>query len=104
MDGRLCWVVEMTAKEKDVSYYTRKIWVDKERWLPLMEERYAKSGKLLKTTKFDEIVRIEGRWYPMKMTFKDMLQRGGGTEYIVDSIDFDVEISDHMFTKAALRE
>ena len=104
LDGRACWVVTMTAKEKDISYYTRTIWVDKERWLPLREERFAKSGKLLKTTKFDEIEKVEGRWYPMKMTFKDMLQRGGGTEYIVDSIVFDVEIPDRMFTKAALRE
>ena len=34
---------------------------------------------------------------------KDMLQRGEGTEYIIDSIDFDVEVPDHMLTKAALR-
>lgn len=101
---RACWVVKMTAKEKDVSYYTRTIWVDKERWLPLKEERYAKSGKLLKTTSFDEVFSIDGRWYPKKMTFRDMLSRGGGTEYVIDSIDFGVEIPEHKFTKAALRE
>ena len=39
-----------------------------------------------------------------KMTFKDMLSRGKGTEYIIESIDFDVTIPDHMLTKAALRE
>jgi outer membrane lipoprotein-sorting protein len=104
LGGRRCWVLKMTAKEKDVSYYTRTIWVDKERWLPLREERYAKSGKLLKTTSIEEVFLVDGRWYPKKMTFKDMLSRGGGTEYIVDSIDFNVEIPDHKFTKAALRE
>ncbi len=102
-DGRECWVVDLTAKEEDVTYHSRKIWVDRERWLPLKEERYAKSGRLLKTTTIEEVFEVDGRWYPKHMTFKDMLQRGEGTEYIVESIDFDVEIPDYMLTKAALR-
>jgi outer membrane lipoprotein-sorting protein len=104
LDGRQCWVVDLTAKTRDVTYHTRKIWVDQERWLPLKEERYAKSGRLLKTTTITEVFRVSGRWYPKRMIFKDMLQRGEGTEYIVESIDFDVEIPDHMLTKAALRK
>jgi outer membrane lipoprotein-sorting protein len=102
-DGRDCWVVDLTAKEDDVTYHSRKIWVDRERWLPLKEERFAKSGRLLKTTTIDEVFEVGGRWYPKHMTFKDMLQRGEGTEYIVESIDFDAEVPDHMLTKAALR-
>jgi len=102
-DGRDCWVLDLTAREDDVTYHSRKIWVDKERWLPLKEERFAKSGRLLKTTTIDEVFQVDGRWYPKRMTFKDMLQRGEGTEYIVDSIDFDVDIPDYKLTKAALR-
>ena len=104
IDGRLCWVVDLAAKTKDVTYHTRKIWVDQERWLPLKEERYAKSGRLLKTTTITEAFRVSGRWYPKRMIFKDRLQRGEGTEFIIESIDFDVEIPDHMLTKAALRK
>ena len=37
------------------------------------------------------------------MIFKDMLSKGKGTEYLVDSIDFDVDIPAHLFSKAALR-
>ena len=104
IDGRHCFVVKLTAKAQDISYYSRKIWVDAERWLPLKEERYAKSGKLLKTTNITEVFQVDGRWYPKKMIFKDMLSTGGGTEYLVDSIDFNVEIPDYMLTKAALRK
>lgn len=104
IDGRPCWVVDLAAKTKDVTYHTRKIWVDQERWLPLKEERYAKSGRLLKTTTITEAFRVSGRWYPKRMIFKDMLQRGEGTEFIIESIDFDVEIPGHMLTKAALRK
>jgi len=102
-DGRDCWVVDLTAKEDDVTYHSRKVWIDRERWLPLKEERFAKSGRLLKTTIINEVFDVDGRWYPKRMTFKDMLQRGKGTEFIIESIDFDVEIPEHMLTKAALR-
>jgi len=103
-DGRDCWVVELNSTAKDVAYYSRKVWVDKERWLPLREERFARSGKLLKTTTITEVSRLGDGWYPRHTIFKDELAEGGGTEYIVKSIDTDVEIPDHMLTKAALRK
>ena len=103
-NGRSCWVLELTAKKSDVSYHSRKVWVDSGRWLPLKEERYAKSGRLLKTMEMNEVFKVGDRWYPKRMTFKDMLSRGKGTEYIIESIDLNVEIPDHMLTKAALRE
>jgi outer membrane lipoprotein-sorting protein len=104
IDGRTCWALTLTAKKKDVTYHSRKVWVDSERWLPLKEERFAKSGKLLKTTVITDVFRIGERWYPKKMMFKDMLSRGKGTEYTIESIDFDVDIPDHLMSKAALRE
>ena len=91
-------------KTSDVSCHSRKVWVDSERWLPLKEERYANSGRLLNTMEINEVFQVEKRWYPKKMTFKDMLSKGKGTEYIIESIDFNVKIPDHMLTKAALRQ
>ena len=104
LNGRNCWVLELTAKKEDIAYHSRKVWIDSERWLPLKEERYAKSGRLLKNMEINEVFNVENRWYPKKMTFKDMLSRGKGTEYIIESIDFNVQIPDYMLTKAALRE
>jgi negative regulator of sigma E activity len=104
VNGRHCFVVKLTAKEKGVTYHSRKLWVDSEHWLPLKGERYAKSGKLLKNTSIEEVFQIDDRWYPKKMIFKDALSKGKGTEYIIESIDFDVEIPDHQLTKAALRK
>jgi outer membrane lipoprotein-sorting protein len=98
-----CWIVEMQAKVEDVAYQMRKLWVDKQRFIPLKEELYAKSGKLLKKTELTDIKRIDSRWYPGKITFKDMLKKGAGTEFIVDEIRFNVEIPDHLLSKAALR-
>ena len=103
-NGRDCWVLELTANNSDVAYHSRKIWVDAGRWLPLKEERFAKSGRLLKKTEIMEVFQQDGRWLPKRMTFHDMLSRGDGTEYIIDSIDFNVKIPEYQFTKAALRK
>mgnify|MGYP002064992005 CR=1 FL=1 len=41
---------------------------------------------------------------PRRAMNEDELARGEGTEYIIDSINFDVDIPDYQFTKAALRK
>ncbi len=104
IDGRECWVVNLTAKEKDLAYHFRKLWVDKTRSIPLKEELIAKSGKLLKKIELKDIEKFAGRWFPRKMIFKDMLKTGKGTEFIIDSIEFDVDIPAYKFTKASLRK
>jgi len=98
-----CWVVEMKATVEEVAYQMRKLWVDKDRYIPLKEELYAKSGKMLKKTELTNITKHGSRWYPGKITFKDMLKQGAGTEFIVDEIKFDVEIPEHILSKASLR-
>lgn len=98
-----CWIVEMTATTEEVAYQMRKLWVDKSRNIPLKEELYAKSGKLLKKTELTDIQQHGSRWYPGKITFKDMLKKGAGTEFIVDEIKFDIEIPEYILSKASLR-
>jgi outer membrane lipoprotein-sorting protein len=102
--GRQCWVLELTAKDAAVSYHSRKIWVDKERYVPLREHRFAKSGKLLKTTEVKSVSQRQGRWVADRVSFKDALKSGDGTEFVLDSIRFNVQIPDYIFTKAALKK
>jgi hypothetical protein len=101
--NRPCWILELQAKIQDVAYYSRKIWVDKIRSIILKEERFAKSGKLLKTTVVKEIMPVDNRWVARRVVFKDALKEGKGTEFILDSIEFDAQIPEYLFTKAALR-
>lgn len=104
VDGRNCWVLELTARTPDLAYHMRKLWVDEKIFVPLKEELYAKSGTLLKKLELKDIRKIEGRWFPTKMIFKDMLKNGDGTEFIIEEIKFDVKIPDYIFSKAALRK
>ena len=101
---RPCWVLELTSKGGDIAYHSRKIWVDKERFVSLREDRFARSGKLLKTFKVKEVSRIQNRWIPTRMVFKDVLKSGKGTEFILESMEFNADIPEHVFTKASLRK
>lgn len=103
VDERDCYVLELVAKVEEIAYHSRKLWVDKERYLPLKEDRFAKSGKLLKTVKIDDVFQVGTRWYPKKMTFKDVLKKGDGTQFTIDSIEFDADVPKHKFSKASLR-
>ena len=105
IDGRDHWIMLLEAKVKGLSYPKRRAWIDKEYLLPMKEELYAKSGKLLKTSTMDGIRKIQGRWFPSRFIFKDALKRNSkGTEWVIDDIQFDVEIPEHIFLKAALRK
>ena len=103
IDNRSCWMVMLVAKKPDVAYHSRKMWVDQERYVPLREELYAKSGKLLKKVDLKDFKRIEDRWFPLRMIFKDVLKTGQGTEFITEAIQFNIPIPKHLFSKAALR-
>ncbi len=104
LNDRPCWVLELNALSPDMSYQIRKLWVDKVRFIPLKEELYAKSGKLLKRTTLSQVENIGGRWFPRKIEFRDMLKEGKGTEFIIDDIRFDVQIPDYIFSKANLKK
>src|SRR4030043_1336049 len=35
IDGRVCYILELTAKVSDIAYHTRKVWIDTERYVPV---------------------------------------------------------------------
>lgn len=104
MLDRPCWVLQLDAKRNDIAYFSRKVWVDKDRYLPLREERYAKSGTLLKVMTVDKIDKLGGRWTATAATFKDQLQNGKGTQFIVESVEYDAAIPKYILSKAALKK
>ena len=105
VDGRDHWIMVLDAKVKGLSYPRRRSWVDKEYLLPIKEELYAKSGKLLKTASSQGIKKMQGRWFPSKFVYKDELKRNSkGTEWIISNIKFNQKIPDSRFSKALLRK
>ncbi len=104
IDDRKTWILELKAKVEDINYDKRKMWVDQERFVPLKEELFAKSGQLLKKTTMTEVVQIQDRWYPRKINFKDVLKSGKGTDFVIVDVDFDPVIPAYIFSKASLKK
>ena len=105
INDRKHWVIYLEAKVKGLSYPMRRAWVDTEYLLPMKEELYAKSGKLLKTATMADVKRIQGRWFPSRFIYKDKLKRNSkGTEWVIEEISFDMNISESRFSKAMLRK
>ncbi len=103
INGRETHRVELNAKVQDVAYQRQTIWVDTQRYVPLKQEMYARSGQLLKQVQFQEVKQIQGRWFPTVMIYKDMLREGKGTEFRITQIAFNVDIPEYIFTKGVLR-
>ena len=105
IDGRDHWIMLLETKVEGLSYPMRRAWIDKEYLLPMKEELYAKSGKLLKTSTMDGIKKVQGRWFPSRFIYKDELKRNSkGTEWLIDEITFDTDIPESRFSKALLRK
>jgi outer membrane lipoprotein-sorting protein len=103
-DDRNCWIITLIAYDANVAYQTQKLWVDKDRFIPLKKELYAKSGVLLKKMELSDVIQVQGRWYPKKMLFKDVLKEGEGTEFLIRDIEFNIKIPDYLFSKASLKK
>jgi outer membrane lipoprotein-sorting protein len=98
LDGRRAYVVDLTAKRNDLAYQRRKVWVDAERWVPLKEERFARSGKLLKTALLGDVRRIGDRWYPFRIEMDDALQTDTRTVLQMLSVELDIRVPGEVFT------
>ena len=105
IDGRKCYILFLESKVDGISYPRRREWGDVEYFLPIKEELYAKSGKLLKSTSMDGIKKIGERWFPSRFVFKDELKKNSkGTEWIINDIQFDQDIPEIIFSKSNLRK
>ncbi len=102
-EGVRCAVLHLVAHDKETTYQTRKAWVEPSQKIVLKEERFAKSGKILKRILFKDYKRIEERLFPHTMIFKDLLKENTQTTYKFDVIQFNVDIPAHYFSQSILK-
>lgn len=102
LNGNECFLLGLTAKVEGVSYYHKKLWVDKNVYIPVKVELYAKSGKLMKVITISDFKRIGSRNYPTKITMTDKLRKNTSTELVLDDVKLDIAIPRKVFTKSYL--
>jgi len=101
--GVKCAVLNLSARDKKTTYQTRKVWINPNDKTVLKEERFAKSGKLLKRILFKDYELISGRKFPRTMIFKDLLKKNTKTTYKFDVIKFDINIPPSYFSQSILK-
>lgn len=98
-----CYVLQLDGKVKDVPYQKRKMWVDKENYVALKEEMFAKSGKLLKESNVLQIKKISGKSIPVKVEMINKLRKNSKTVFEMTDITFDIEMDENEFTMRYLQ-
>ena len=103
IDDVKCAVLNLSARDKKTTYQTRKVWINPNDKTVLKEERFAKSGKLLKRILFKDYELISRRKFPRTMIFKDLLKKNTKTTYKFDVIKFDINIPPSYFSQSILK-
>ena len=103
IDGEMCYLIHLKEKERGMSYPERRYWVSKSTLLPVREERYAKSGRLLKVARFVDVEQFEDRNFPTRIIMEDKLKEGSRTEVILGELKFKIPEPDGIFDRRNLR-
>lgn len=104
LGGRDCYVLDLTARPGvEVTYARRKQWITKAEFVPIKEELYAKSGKLMKVSTAGNLKLIGGRWFAMEGTMENKLKKGSRTRLVMESLELGIAIPAGTFSREALR-
>ena len=97
-EGHACYVLTLDATVKDAPYYKRKMWVDKNLFIPWKEEMYAKSGILLKVSHVLDVKKIGARHFPTKVEMVNKLRKDTKTVFEMSDVIFDVKLDNNIFS------
>ncbi|NOX97167.1 MAG: outer membrane lipoprotein-sorting protein [Nitrospirae bacterium] len=86
----------------DVSYSRQRMWVDKETFIPAKTEYFSPGGKLVKVLTYENIEKVDGYWFPMKMTM-ETVKTEHRTVLEVLEIKHDSGLADNFFTERNLK-
>jgi outer membrane lipoprotein-sorting protein len=87
------------TKGKDYAYLV--VHYRKDNFYPVLVEYFNSSGTLIKTIKRTDIVKVKGYWVAKKLIATN-LRTNHSTMSIMDKIEFDVGLTDKIFTKRYL--
>jgi outer membrane lipoprotein-sorting protein len=101
-NGRDCWVLELTAKNRTESYPKQKLWIDKQNSDVLHSEKFALSGAKLKEHTVIKVEVIGGRRFPTQYEMRDLLRKDSKTTFVMRNVVLDQPIPDSVFSQRNL--
>ncbi len=98
-----CYVLKLSLKEgAEGSYYTQKLWVGKQSFIPIKSEYFSRSGRLMKDVEILEFKRVSGRNYPTRIRMENKLRKNTWSEFVITDIQIGISIPTNVFTKGYL--
>ncbi len=102
IEGRECYDLRLRALNKKESYRERRLVIEKARHVPVLQELYARGGKLLKLINYSVFEQFGDRYYPTKFTVRDKLRRDSSTTLEFFNVEFDIKLPRGAFTRRYL--
>lgn len=103
-EGSPCWILELNEKSPGQTYAKRKVWIEKETYLPRKTELYAKGGDLLKVLTQLGTATYGDRKYPEKIIMRDLSKKDSRTEIHFEKADFGKTLPENIFSRRNLRK
>jgi len=98
INGKACYKIEMKARSRKAPYPIEILWIDKEHFIYLKVEKYAKSGKLLKEMIVKKVMKVQGYYFPVISEMRDKLKKNSSTVFTMDKIELDIDIDEDIFS------
>lgn len=102
VDGIETHVLDLKARGRNVTYARVRYWIATEDERPIKAEFYAVSGRLLKTSRYEEFHELVGRERPTRLVLQDALREGEYSVLEYESMTLR-DLPERMFTREYLR-
>ncbi|MGN0906177.1 MAG: outer membrane lipoprotein-sorting protein [Bullifex sp.] len=96
-EGTECWRIRFTARKLSETYQRMEMLIDKDRCVPLAQELYSKSGKLLKTIFYDDYT--SGPCFPCSVRTENAVKKSNRSVMTVNNIVFNTRVDDSLFDR-----
>ncbi len=101
IDGKKCWVVESTSKDKQDIFSKKITWIIQDCLIASKVEYYDKLGKLHRELLLSEIKKTDGFWQAHKLHMTNV-QNKHQTLILISNPKFNIDVSEEFFTVSNL--
>jgi len=99
VDGRAAYRLDL----KDEAGEKSRLWVEKERFLPMQLEKLGSDNKPTKRVLFSEFESRDSSWVPALIVMQD-LSRGSTTELKLEKLELNTGVRDNLFTESNMKK
>lgn len=103
IDGHTVWTIESVPHEEAAVVWGKEVLQVRDDYVLLEQEFWDQDGVLVKTLESLDIGEMGGRTIALRQRMAKVDADDEWTEFIIDSIEFDLEISNNVFTRSNLQ-